>query len=716
MAQPSITYWSRLEPRPRGDAIARPLAAPVRDALWFLTRQWQIGEFQGEDAGSPAFAQITTRQSQLTGWRTGNGPFEPLPPGTPLEMLVEREPFTPDLSLQVELAQTFEALNGAKAPPSFLAKYPLEAPDAADAETIRFLSVCEGRSFNGIALYADIKANPASFPAPVFAEFVKWAEEVFGAFGLEDPPAWDPQKLEYSVEIEGTLPNGATAIFSAEPAQDAGFDWHTFDLIRTQAQPGQAAPQSTRSVIPTHVRFRGMPNARWWDFENNITDFGGVQPGKRDFAKLAAMDFMLLHGNDWFLIPFDLPVNSLSTIDLLLVRDVFGGTTLVRRAEDTDGPAGRWTMFSTSEQGRDQPADFFLLPSTAAVAIQQGALIEDVRWIRDPMANMAWAIERQTEGGVGQPRIGNERDVAGLKMLPPPTGSVPLLYQIETRVPLNWIPFLPVSVNPIKVEIALQLGAMLPPDIDPKPVRPVGRILHSTNLQPPTEPYTLREEEVSRAGVQVSRVLARARWLDGSTHLWIARRKAGGQGEGSSGLKFDLALPVEVDTTSIPPKEFETMPFLISITGAQQGAFKGESLRQDQAGKTVGLGFSYEVKNPRDPLTAQPTGKRQHLPITIIKAVGISSPQIFQAWATNERLNTVLFEFFKTNAQGADAVVYTVKLTNAAVSNIQQKLDASNQPGQPLDGIEYEAVSFVFEKIEVNSVLGQTSAEDSLAG
>lgn len=95
--------------------------------------------------------------------------------------------------------------------------------------------------------------------------------------------------------------------------------------------------------------------------------------------------------------------------------------------------------------------------------------------------------------------------------------------------------------------------------------------------------------------------------------------------------------------------------------------------------------------------------------------MGISSPQIFQAWVTNERLNTVLFEFLKTNAQGADAIVYTVKLTNAAVSNIQQKLDASNQPGQPLDGIEYEAVSFVFEKIEVTSVPGQTGAEDSLA-
>ena len=30
----------------------RALRVEVRDALWMLTRQWQTGEFQGEDAGS----------------------------------------------------------------------------------------------------------------------------------------------------------------------------------------------------------------------------------------------------------------------------------------------------------------------------------------------------------------------------------------------------------------------------------------------------------------------------------------------------------------------------------------------------------------------------------------------------------------------------------------------------------------------------------------
>jgi hypothetical protein len=37
----------------------------------------------------------------------------------------------------------------------------------------------------------------------------------------------------------------------------------------------------------------------------------------------------------------------------------------------------------------------------------------------------------------------------------------------------------------------------------------------------------------------VTRSYRYARWTDGSTHLWVSRRKQPGRGEGSSGLRFD---------------------------------------------------------------------------------------------------------------------------------------------------------------------------------
>jgi len=39
--------------------------------------------------------------------------------------------------------------------------------------------------------------------------------------------------------------------------------------------------------------------------------------------------------------------------------------------------------------------------------------------------------------------------------------------------------------------------------------------------------------------VRVVRRLRYTRWTDGSTHLWVAKRKTVGRGEGSSGLRFD---------------------------------------------------------------------------------------------------------------------------------------------------------------------------------
>ncbi len=54
---PAITTWNRLEARPRSQTFDRALQAEIRDALWMLTKQWQMGEFRGSDAGSPVFAK-----------------------------------------------------------------------------------------------------------------------------------------------------------------------------------------------------------------------------------------------------------------------------------------------------------------------------------------------------------------------------------------------------------------------------------------------------------------------------------------------------------------------------------------------------------------------------------------------------------------------------------------------------------------------------------
>src|SRR6187431_101405 len=97
---PSITTWSRIEPQTSGpDAadVETGYSARVHDPLWLLARQWQVGEFQGEDVGTPIVARWRGRAAQMTRFEAG-----PIPPNTklkagpydaslPLETHVERQ-------------------------------------------------------------------------------------------------------------------------------------------------------------------------------------------------------------------------------------------------------------------------------------------------------------------------------------------------------------------------------------------------------------------------------------------------------------------------------------------------------------------------------------------------------------------------------------------------------------------------------------------------
>ena len=98
----SITTWMRLEPRCRNDDMSAGLQARIYDPLWLLARQWQIGEFDGDDAGSPAMARFKAETSGLTRFHPGSiAPNTRLKAAaysgaqTPLEPLVEREVVRP---------------------------------------------------------------------------------------------------------------------------------------------------------------------------------------------------------------------------------------------------------------------------------------------------------------------------------------------------------------------------------------------------------------------------------------------------------------------------------------------------------------------------------------------------------------------------------------------------------------------------------------------
>ena len=129
----------------------------------------------------------------------------------------------------------------------------------------------------------------------------------------------------------------------------------------------------------------------------------------------------------------------------------------------------------------------------------------------------------------------------------------------------------------------------------------------------------------------------------------------------------------------------------VTITGAKQGQFKGESVQKGFE-KTIPA-FNFTMAIHIVPGTGGPgSGKRQTDPITITKHVGAASPQIIQAIATNESLTTVLFQFYQ-NQKGTLVLHHQVKLMDAHFTDFKQYLPQQNGP-------EFEDLAFSYQRLE----------------
>src|SRR3954464_14027329 len=84
--------WTRLEPQTRSGDPRPGLEARVHDPLWLLGRQWQLGEFEGEDAGTPLTVRVVTTTVAIDRWAaSAAAKWQPLGAHDLLEPLVEAE-------------------------------------------------------------------------------------------------------------------------------------------------------------------------------------------------------------------------------------------------------------------------------------------------------------------------------------------------------------------------------------------------------------------------------------------------------------------------------------------------------------------------------------------------------------------------------------------------------------------------------------------------
>jgi hypothetical protein len=71
--------------------IVEGLEARIKDPLWFLARQWQTGEFEGENGGKLAQLEVTASSYPIVELQRSGEQPTPIPAHVPLQPLVESE-------------------------------------------------------------------------------------------------------------------------------------------------------------------------------------------------------------------------------------------------------------------------------------------------------------------------------------------------------------------------------------------------------------------------------------------------------------------------------------------------------------------------------------------------------------------------------------------------------------------------------------------------
>ena len=251
------------------------------------------------------------------------------------------------------------------------------------------------------------------------------------------------------------------------------------------------------------------------------------------------IEFATVYGNDWFTVMLDgMPVGSLIELQTVTVTDAFGATVTI--SPFGNGAGTDWRMFELANADGTADAGHALLLLDALPTTHESAPLEDVLMLRDELANLAWAVEKTVTGRTGRPLNRHEDEVT--RRLSAATGSAGgRRYVLQTPVPRNWIPLLPRFDRDGAGTVTRRLLARgaIREQVGGPGIPPLGRLLE------PGSPLELYDEEVPRAGAQVSRLWTLGRGVDGNTHLWRGRRKGPGRGEGSSGLRFDDASPVQ---------------------------------------------------------------------------------------------------------------------------------------------------------------------------
>lgn len=499
------------------------LRARVADPVWFVTRQWQLGELQGEDASTPVIVNCAPQHIPITYDRARP---ERDPTVLPAEALLEAEPgdwWT--IGRRVRLGRAASPLL-----------------PAGLADRYRFGSLP--------APYENLSAEidgRAVFVAGVLAGHAIWAE-----VPSSTADRWSASNLDYNASFQA----GDTAL-RARNHTGGDVDWFSVDGDPDARPIGRPAPAAqSRQVIPGRLDYPGAPHPRWWQIEDRAVDIGGFAPDRSHFATMLLLDAVLEHSDDWFTFPVPPPADSsaspssgvLVTLDKVTVRDSFGETWKLSAPAATG--AGAWSLFHSEGLLESQ-----LLVWPVAIAPHAGPVLDEILIGVDEDANLAWAVELRADG------VQLLRDVETAAAIAETTRTRTrnFRYLPSTTLPNGWHPYQRVRLNEphagggvVNVSTHPDAGdgrsglwrqAVLADLSGPVPRHrpgPVSRLIGGPSGPGLGRGHELSSTAIPSNGVMLRRRTMLARDTAGRPVLWVERSTGPVRGPPVSHLRFDV--------------------------------------------------------------------------------------------------------------------------------------------------------------------------------
>lgn len=501
-----------LEPG-RGDAELGLLAA-VADPVWFLARQWELGEFQGEDAASPVRVSLAPEQRPLR----YDPEFPSLDPTViPGEALIEAEPgdwWTIGRRIRVGRAVS-----------------PLLTAD--DRETCSF-----DRLPAPYEEFAGSVDGWAVFSTGLLAEHPVWQDL---AVPPSPPDRFSRSELSYSARF-----SAGDVGLAVRDHRGGDVDWFSVESDEAPAAPAPAEHEPKDwEVLPTRLTFPGAPHARWWQIEDAAVDLGGFAPDRSHLATMLLSDLAVANAEDWFILPVPAgaePENDrrpptsgvLARLgDDVTVTDSFGFEYPLT-APPSSGP-GAWSLFAVPGLAA---TDLVVWP--IAVSPHGGPVLDDIVIGVDEDANLAWAAELRAEGLEFIPDTATDQAIAETTR----TGTRDFRYQPMTTLPNHWHPYTRGGLWRQAV-----LADLSGPTPRPRP-GPTSRLIGGPSGDGVGDGHELAGPAIPSAGVRLRRRARLARDTDGRPVLWIERSVDPVAGPPVSHLRWDVLVEEPPPTAS----------------------------------------------------------------------------------------------------------------------------------------------------------------------